>query len=288
MFDPKCDKFPYPLETDKHYMPVKTHNGLVFDENYPYIDKSFGFRFKRFWIRFLIVTIVFPFLMKIRMGLRIRGRKNLRIFKKALKGGAVTCANHVHMWDYLGVMKALRYRWPHLLAWDRNISGEMSGLIRAVGGIPIPVGDVKATVAFNKAIDDHLQHGGLLHVYPEGSMWEYYAPIRPFKSGAFHFAVNNNRPVIPMGYSYRKPGFIRRVIFHQIATFTLTIGEPIMPDQTLTKAEQVNDLTIKTHEAICHLAGWSSEENYYPPIFHNNTRVDYYTKEYGKGYKGSK
>lgn len=288
MFDPKCDKFPYPKLTDKHYLIVKKDNGLVFDENYPYIDKSFGFRFKRFWVRFLIVTIIYPFLLKIRMGLRIRGRKNLRRYKYALKGGAVTIANHVHMWDYLCVMKALRYRWPKLLAWDKNITGEMSGLIRAVGGIPIPLNNFKATLAFNKAIEDHLNSGGLLHVYPEGSMWEYYAPIRPFKSGAFHFAVNVNKPVIPLGFSYRKPGFIRRVIFHQIALFNLTIGEPIIPDTSLSKAQQINDLTLKAHEAICHLAGWSSEENYYKPIFTNDERIDYYTDKYGLNYKGSK
>ena len=37
-FDPKTNKFPYTELTDKHYLQVKKNNGLVFDENYPYID----------------------------------------------------------------------------------------------------------------------------------------------------------------------------------------------------------------------------------------------------------
>jgi len=40
MFLPKTTKYPYPEYTDGHYINVKKENGLVFDKNYPYIDKS--------------------------------------------------------------------------------------------------------------------------------------------------------------------------------------------------------------------------------------------------------
>ena len=46
-YDPKTHKFPFPEDTDKHYITVKKDNGLVFDGKYPYIDGSVFFRFKK-------------------------------------------------------------------------------------------------------------------------------------------------------------------------------------------------------------------------------------------------
>ena len=80
-----------------------------------------------------------------------------------------------------------------------------------------------------------------------------------------------------MAFSYRKPGWIRRKIFKQIALFTLTIGEPLFIDESLPKEEQIEDLTKRSHDAVCKLAGIDPNENIYPPIFNHNTRIDYYT-----------
>ena len=48
-FDPKTNKFPYTEFTDQHYLKIKKNNGLVFDENYPYIDNSKKYKFKKWW-----------------------------------------------------------------------------------------------------------------------------------------------------------------------------------------------------------------------------------------------
>ena len=288
MFDPKTDKFPYPEYTDKHYLIVKKDDGTVFDENYPYIDKSFGFKFKQFWVRLLLICIVFP-MTYIRLGLRIIGRKNLKEHKNELKNGAVSVCNHVHMWDYLAIMKAIRPKWSNILSWDKNVSGESGPLVRMVGGIPIPVNNPKATIAYMSSIQKLLcEDKGWLHIYPEGAMWEYYQPIRPFKHGALHFACKYNKPVVPLGFSYRKPGWIRRVIFKQIACFDLHVGEPIYPDMELALVDREMDLTKRCHERVCQLVGIDPDKNLYPPIFDNTKRVDYYTSTYGVGYKGSK
>ena len=34
-YDPKTNKFPYPLDTDHHYLNVKKDNHVVFDDKYP-------------------------------------------------------------------------------------------------------------------------------------------------------------------------------------------------------------------------------------------------------------
>ena len=180
-FDPKTDKYPYPKSTDKHYIILKKNDGAVFDEHYPYVDRSPGFRFKRFWMRVGLFCLAFP-IAKIRLGLRVKGRKNLKKHKELLSCGALSCSNHVHFWDYIAVMYALRPRSTDVLVWAENVRGENKKLIRMVGGIPIPDSGVRATVACMKATKQYLD-GGWLHVYAEGSMWEYYRPVRPFKPG---------------------------------------------------------------------------------------------------------
>lgn len=285
-FDPKTIKFPYPEDTGTHYLKVKKNDGTVFDEHYPFIDASKKFKRKQWWLRLGLHLLAHP-LMGIRTGLRIKGKENLKKHKDVLDKGAVSISNHIHMWDYIGISKALWPRKTNVLSWAPDISGENGKMIRLVGGIPIPEDDFRATAAYMKAVRNLLKEGGWLHIYAEGSMWEYYGQIRPFKRGAAYFAIKEDKPILPMAYSFRKPGWIRRKIFKQIALLTLNIGEPIYANKTLPEREQEKDLLIRAHEAVCRLADIDPKKNLYPPIYDNSRRIDYYTKEYGVGYKGS-
>lgn len=286
MFDPKTDKFPYPEYTDQHYLKVHKNNGEVFDDKYPYIDNSKAFLKKVKMVRFLLRIIVFPF-TKIRLGLKIKNKENLKKYKDVIEKGVISVSNHVHMFDYLSIMCAIKPIKPYVLVWAPNVRGESGSLVRKVGGIPIPDNDMKGTLKYVETIDSLLTKGGWLHIYSEGSMWEYYSPIRPFKRGAAYFAKKDDKPIIPLAFSYRKPGWIRRHIFHQIAKFTLTIGEPIYINKLLDDFEQEIDLTIRSHAAVCSLAGINPKDNLYSPLYNHSRRVDYYTSIYGVGYKGS-
>ncbi|MBP5289744.1 MAG: 1-acyl-sn-glycerol-3-phosphate acyltransferase [Clostridia bacterium] len=277
MFDPKPTRYPFPEYTDRHYLVVKKNDGTVFDENYPFFDDSFPARAKRFLTRILLFILVFP-VNRVRLGLVIRGKKNVKKNRDLLKGGVISCANHVHLWDYICVMEAVWPFKPDVLVWAPNIRGENGRMMRSVGGVPIPDAGHRATRAYGAAIRKYLASGGWLHLYPEGSMWEFYAPIRPFKNGVGYLAVQNGKPVLPMGFSYRKPGWIRKKVFRQQATFTLTVGEPVFPDPDLPKREREEDLVRRCHEAVCRLAGIEPEENLYPPLFDRTKRVDYYER----------
>ena len=272
MFVPNTDRFPYPEDTAGHYMEVKMDRGIIFNKDYPYIDNSFGFKFKRFWVRLLLRLIVFPE-AKIKMGIRVYGKGNLKQYRKQIQNGAITVCNHVHTWDYLCILKAIHnFKWPYLLSWDKNVNGDSGPLVRLVGGIPIPEHDADATIAFDHSVKEMLNKGGWLHIYPEGSMWEYYCPVRPFKLGAASFAVKCEKPIIPMAFTYRKPSWIRRNIFKQLALFDLHIGKPLFLDSSLDKNEQLKDLTIRAHQAVSSLAGL--KDNKYPDIYNNSKRID--------------
>ena len=285
-FDPKTNKFPYTEFTDQHYLKVKKNNGLVFDENYPYIDNSKKFKFKKWWFDIPYYLIAIPFAL-LRLGLKVKGRKNLKKYKDVIDKGVISICNHVHMFDYLAITHAIRFRKPKVLVWASNVRGESGSAVRMVGGIPIPEDDFRATAKYLKDVKEYLDKGGWLHIYPEGSMWEYYAPIRPFKKGAAHLAIKYDKPIIPMAISYRKPGWIRKKVFKQIATLTLSIGEPIFVNKDLPKEEQEKDLNKRCHDAVCLLAGIDPNDNIYDAEFKNSKRIDYYTDTYGVGYKGS-
>ena len=273
-FDPKAP-FPYPDETDGHYLPFDKTDGTVFDKDYPYVDTSKEFLRKARIARFLLRLLVFPF-SYIRMGLRVEGKKNLKKHKELLKKGVLSVSNHVNMWDYIGIMNAIKPFKPYVLAAKENVSGKSGSMVRQVGGIPIPTDDYQATKAYLKAIEGLLTDGGWLHIYPEGSMWEFYRFIRPFKKGVAYLARITGKPILPMAYSYRRPSWIRKKLFKQPAVLTLSIGEPLFLDETLPSfPEQEEDLTTRCHKAVVELAGLSEEDDLYPPVFRNSKRIDY-------------
>ena len=289
MFDPKTNKFPYPEDTATHYLKVEEKKKIEFDENYPYVDNSFKFRFIRALSRIPLFLIVF-LVQRIRMGYKVKGKKNLRKHRKLIKNGIISVSNHVHMWDYLGIMSLVKPRKPKMLVWDKNVTGPSGGAVRIVGGIPIPSNNMRGFAKMCHETFDFVKDGGWLHIYAEGAMWEYYAPIRPFKDGPAYFAYKTDRPVLPMAFSYRPVGWIRKKIFHQIAKFTLNVGEPLFIDKSLPKDEAIEKLTIELHEAVCELAGFKKGENIYKPLYNkeNGKRIDYYATEYGIGYTKSK
>lgn len=274
-FDPKVDKYPYPNDTGAHYMEVVMDRGFVFDENYPYIDKSKSFRFKQTMVNLLLHLIVYP-MTYIKMGLKIEGKHNLKKHKKEIKNGLLTVSNHVHKWDYLMIKTALHKYKTNVLVWNKNVNDKDGPLVRLVGGVPIPEkNDVKANLVFLEAVHELFSMKRIIQLYAEGSMWEYYAPIRPFKPGIAYFAFKENKPVLPFGFSYRKPGWIRRKIFHQIATFTLNIGEPIYINRELDHKAAQEDLLIRLHNEVCRLSYIRPDKNIYEPIYNSSKKIDY-------------
>ena len=237
----------YPERSDEHMITVEHLRDVNCDENYPYVPKGFWHKFKRALLWLLLNTVVF-LVVTIRHGLKIYGKENLKKHKKALKGGAITVCNHVFMWDYLCVMKAIRPRMQYHLAWKTNLEGPNGPLIRWVGGIPIPTGNRRALVKFNKSVEEVLESGQWLHIFPEGSMWYYYPDIRPLKKGAFKYAVKFNKPVIPFAISFRPRKGIGRW-FSKTPCADLHIGEPIFPDKSIPTADAVD----KMHKEVYHV-----------------------------------
>ena len=240
--------FDYPDRCDAHMLTVKHHRDVVLDTDYPYLQKSFWFKCQRafYW---LMQNLIIFWLLRLSHGLRIYGKKNLKAHKKTLKNGAITISNHVFMWDYLCVLKAIRPHLAYFPAWKTNMEGGFAGMIRMSGGIPIPEGNIHAIMAFNKAIEEVLTSGKWLHFYPEGSLWFYYPDIRPFKKAVFQYAVKFDKPVIPISMSFRpRRGLLR--LFGKTPTVDLHIGEPLYPDKTLPRNEATEKMRAEAYHVM--------------------------------------
>jgi 1-acyl-sn-glycerol-3-phosphate acyltransferase len=258
----------YPSKPDQHMIEMKYVHDLTLDANYPFLDKSFGFRLMRVLEHLTIFTLVFP-LCLLRFGLKIEGRDILRKYRTLLKNGAMTISNHIHKWDLLFVLKAIRYRLIYFPVWKDNLRTPDRGFVRYTGGIPIP-DSISLIKCYNQAFDEIHAKKKWIHAYPETAMFYYFRPIRPFKKGVFTMAYRYNLPIIPIAFSYRKPRFpftlvnlFRTIIGNQkLPMVTLRIGEPLLFDTTLGRKEAVLKMRNDCHETIVRLAGIT--DNPYP------------------------
>jgi len=258
----------YSDKPDEHIMHVNVIQEIIVDEKYPFLEKTFSFRFMRGLMHLGIFVLVFP-LSLLRFGLKIEGRKILRKNKKLLKNGAMTVSNHVHRWDFLFVLQAVRFRTMFFPAWKENLNSSDKDFVRLAGGIPVPEG-IHAIKCFNQAFDEICAKKKWIHAFPESAMFYFFQPIRPFKKGVFTMAHRYNLPVLPMAFSYRKPHFpftlvnvFRSLTGHQkLPMITLRIGEPLLIDKNLPRKEAVQKIRKECHEAIVRLAGITN--NQYP------------------------
>lgn len=245
----------YPDTFEEHmlYVPKKV-DPPVLDEKYPYINKKIQFKIARAVILTVSQTIGFM-IIKLVIGLKAENRKVLKKHKEALKNGAISICNHVHMWDFLCVMFALRHKSFYFPAWPKNLTGPNRHLIRLVGGVPIP-SQRNAILKFHNTLNEVLDKGKWLHFYPETSAWFYYEAIRPFKKGVFSYAVKHNKPIIPLVIKYRDPKKMFKWIYRKKPLLSISVGEPIFPDLTLPENEAVFKILHETREWMQKTAGF--------------------------------
>ncbi len=271
-YKPKL-KYTYPEKTDQHMIKVPHIVDTNFNKDYNYFDDSKKYHFKRFLMNVFLYTIGYH-IISIRHGLKIVGRDKLKKNKELFKDGAITICNHVFLWDYICVMKAIRPQLEYHLAWPINFQGGNRKLIKLVGGVPIPE-TREGLIKFNHAINDILEKKYWLHAFPEGSMWFYYPNIRPFKKGIFTYAHKFNRPVIPMAISFRKPKGIYKLLGVKNPQITLTIGDPELPNLNLSRMESIEELQRRCYKKVQILAGINENDPDYKTLTFEETQGYY-------------
>lgn len=229
---------------------------IDFDENYPYLDDSFDFKFNNFFGYYFFLYPVLFTVNTLKNGLRVRGRENLRKYRKQLKGGAITICNHCYVWDCPCVLQAIHARHTTRIPMlSDNFMTKDHWFLRSVGGIPIP-DSITALKRFNAAFDEFHKRGYWMHVYPEAKRWDFYKPIRPFRKGAFTMAYKYNMPIIPCVITYReRKGIYRLFAPADQPLLSIEIGEPIFPNSAEPRKNEVNRLREEAHLCMQRMAG---------------------------------
>ena len=226
---------------------------IQFDETYPYLDPSLKFKIWHVLIYLTTWLVVFP-VNRLRYGIKIEGRDKIRKNRKLFANGLMTVCNHVHRWDMLCVLQAMRYRKAWIPMYAQAFNGKDGFLMKHIGGIAIPQ-NYSGLRKFDQAFDELHARKQWFHIFPESCSWYEYAPLRPFKTGAFNMAYKYNLPVLPMMISFRPRTGWRKIFSNSGPLLTIHVGDPIVPDLNTPRKEEVARLRDLAHSAMLDMAG---------------------------------
>jgi 1-acyl-sn-glycerol-3-phosphate acyltransferase len=226
---------------------------IKFDETYPYLDKSLTFRIWHFLIYLVTWLVAFP-ANWIRFGIKIEGREKIRRNRELFANGMMTVCNHVHRWDMICVLQAMRYRRAWIPMYAQPFRGKDGFLMKAIGGVAIPE-ELSGLRAFDKAMDELHANKQWIHLFPESCSWRFYAPLRPFKTGAFNMAYRHGLPVVPLVISFRPRTGWRKLFGKGEPLLTIHVGDPIVPDLTVPRKAEVARIRDLAHRTMLDMAG---------------------------------
>ena len=226
---------------------------IKFDATYPYLDKSLKFRFLHIFLYFATWTLAF-LVNHIRFGLKIEGREKIRQNRKLFANGIMTVCNHVHRWDMICVLQAMHYRKAWIPMYAQAFKGKDGFLMKHIGGIAIPE-NFRGLRKFDQAIEELVSNKQWIHIFPESCSWYHYAPLRPFKTGAFNMACRYALPVLPMMISFRPRTGWRKLFGKGDPLITIRVGDPIVPDPHASRKEEATRMRDLAHQTMLDMAG---------------------------------
>lgn len=227
-----------------HLDPIDYSLCLPVTEDFPYIpSKTLSLVY--WWRRFYFLNMFTWSIAKVCFRTKIRGKKNL----KKLKNAVVTC-NHINKYDGLIIHHAMGRRKLKIMTADfNNRKGFLGKMMRASGILPFTM-NRECIKKFNDAVSHYLGKNTSILFFPEGSEWWCYEKPRPLMDGAFHYAVVNNKPILPCFITFTKNGKVFSNGIQQ-RHFTVHILDPIFPDKKLSKSENIKIMKEKNFAAWC-------------------------------------
>ena len=236
----------------------KKYHDYTYDENFMYRLRGFKYKFIQFWIKVVMIILVKP-VCAIRYALKIKGKKNIREYKKLSSSkGMISVCNHTTEWDTIFILLTRYFRFSEFPIWQEGAECKSGMLYRLVGGIPMPITSSHGMGYAYKAMRDVVNEGKWLNVFPEAACWAFYPALRPFQNGSFKLAYELNKPILPMAVVYRKPKGIYR-LFKKQPNASILIGKPQLPNYSLEKKDAINDLLTRCRQEMLNLLGIKDE-----------------------------
>lgn len=212
------------------------------DETYPYITKGL----KNKIVKAFYYKVVRKYAKQINRqlcNLKVEGKENL----KGVKAAIIT-SNHFSEIDSFPIIEAagnIMFVANETNNW-KNFIGD---IMRKIGFIPLPGNlNIKTMRKFNEAISFYLKKGKKILIYPEQAMWREYTKPRPLQNGAFHYAVINNVPILPMFITIQpKAQPVDEQGRQNFGDYTLHIFPPIYPKKDLSNKENENYMKMENY-----------------------------------------
>ncbi|MBR3551318.1 MAG: 1-acyl-sn-glycerol-3-phosphate acyltransferase [Bacteroidales bacterium] len=226
---------------------------IRFDGAYPYLDKSLKFKIGHFLVCLALWIVAFP-VNRIRYGLEIVGREKIRRNRELFANGMMTVCNHVHRWDMICVLQAMRYREAWIPMYAQPFRGKDGFWMKTIGGIAIPE-ERSGLREFDKALEELHEKKQWIHIFPESCSWKFYAPLRPFKIGTFNMAYRYALPIVPLMITFRPRIGWRRLFCKGEPLLTIHVGDPIVPNLDRPRKEETARMRDLAHKTMLEMAG---------------------------------
>ena len=181
----------------------------------------------------------------------VKGLENL----ENVKTGAIITCNHFNPFDSFTVEKVFRMtshiknKKLHKVIREGNYTnfpGLYGFFFRNCDTLPLS-SNKQTMIKFMKAVDEILQRGDFILIYPEQSLWWNYRKPKPLKDGAFRFAVRNNVPVVPIFITMQDSEIIGDDGF-PIQEYIVNVEKPIYQNEELSEKENVENMKNKNYE----------------------------------------
>jgi 1-acyl-sn-glycerol-3-phosphate acyltransferase len=181
---------------------------------------------------------------------KINGLENLN----SCKNGAVITCNHFSAFDsfvmeltFEASCQEKEGKKMFRIIREGNYSqfkGFYGLLMRYCNTVPL-ASNLKLFKEFIHATNTILQRGDFLLVYAEESMWWNYRKPKPLKPGAFHFAVKNNVPILPIFITMRDSDVLDSNNY-PVQIYVVNIGKPIYLKKELDVQSNIEFLKAET------------------------------------------
>ena len=206
------------IEYSNSFKPKEVH----LKDNYVFYRRNFLYRI---WNKIIVfgTAFIFAFPKILFYGFRTTGRKNLRKTK-----GAIVLSNHVWSTDVILILSALRHRLIYVTTLQSNLGFPIVSKIFTGGGsVPIPTENLKLMRDFKNRTIKTLNDGYNIIFFPEGHLVVKCKRIRPFLSGAFHYAYDsNNKTIVPTVITFHKPKGLYKILRRKKPCIHYNILEP--------------------------------------------------------------
>ena len=227
--------------------------------DFPFAPKSLLWRVFEF-LAYYVFAIPIVSLIYLFVGFSFHNLRAIKKLKKASHKGFFIYANHTSWLDAFLAPIICFPRKAHVLVSPDTVSIKgIRTLVQMLGAIPVPT-ERGAVKPFISALEERIDQGRSVMIFPEAHIWPYCTFIRNFKAGSFRYPVSMNVPSVAVCVAYVK----RRGVFRLIKTprRRVFVSEPFCPDTSLPAPEAKQKLRDEVYSWLKNTADSNNEFEY--------------------------